>query len=286
MTNKIVLREIDQLMADYTPQYPSFMPTFLSNSQSYSEEVGQMTFKRLEAIGDLRAHVINPKDSEIRAISVRESSKIFKKYFFAVEYPTSSLQAQDRLDDVIRQVLDEHYKQMDEIFLFGGGTSPSDVVNSGLFYSADSNYTLESSSELASTGGHLPALHASIVTAKAKADRMTGNKVVVYYGSTMLQKYNALYAETQKPFKVAMGEVLGAGYRQVELPADVTPNSANGYMIINESQIKTHYCALPKVHAQGMDERKMEVWTRFIMGSSMVEVLGLNGIIRQPHTFA
>lgn len=286
MTNKVVLREIDQLMADYAPQYPSFMPLFLGKSQSYSEQVGQLTFKRLEAVGDIRAHVVTPKDTEMRQISVKESSKVFKKYFLANQFVQSALQDSERIEDVVRQVLDEHQKQMDELFLLGQGTSASTAINNGLYWSADSNYTLESSSQLASTDNHLPALHASIVTAKAKADRMTGQKVVIYYGSTMLQKYNALYPDTQKPFKVAMGEVLGPQYRQVELPADVTPNSANGYIIANLDQVKLHYTALPSLKAQGVNEEKMYVWHNFLMGSCMLEVLAANGIVRQPHTFA
>jgi hypothetical protein len=286
MTNKIVLREIDQLMADYVPQYPSFMPLFLGKSQSYAEQVGQLTFKRLEAVGDIRAHVLTPKDTEMRQISVKESSKVFKKYFLANQFVQSALQDSERIEDVVKQVLDEHQKQMDELFLLGAGTSASNVINNGLYWSGDSNYALESSTELASTDGHLPALHASIVEEKAKADRMTGEKVVIYYGSTMLQKYNALYPDTQKPFKVAMGEVLGAGYRQVELPADITPSNANGFIIANLGQVKLHYTSLPSLKAQGVNEEKMYVWHNFVMGSCMLECLAPNAIIRQPHTFA
>lgn len=284
-TSKIVLRSVEEFMADYQPTYQPLYPLFLGKSQSYAEEVGQATFKRLEAVADIRAKHITPKDTEIRQVGAKENSRTFKKYFLANEYVQSQIQDRQGYEDVVAQVLDEHQKQMDDLFLLGEGTSASTMINNGLFWSNDTNYQLESSSELASTGGHLPALHTSIIAQKAVADRLSGRKAVIAYGTTMLSKFNSLYSTAPVPFKKVLADVLGANYSVVEMPAEVTPSGTNGFIIANLDQVKLHYTALPSVHGQGVDDRKMEYWTRFLMGSCMLEVLASKAIIRQPHTF-
>lgn len=284
-TNKLVLRSADEVMADYQPTYQPFWPILLGKSQSYPEEVGKLNFKRLEAIGNIRNQHYNPKDTHIHQISVVEKQKTFKKYFLASQYVQSTLQDRSQNEDVVKQVLDENNKLMDDLVLLGEGTSGSDVVNNGLYWSADPNYLLESSSELAATGGHLPALHASVVSEKIKADTVAGRKVIVFYGSTMLTKVCGIYAESSVPFKQALQSALGGNYSLAELPSEVTPSGANGFMILTLDQIKLHYTTPPKLSAQGVDERNMEVWHNFLMGSAMVEVLAYKGVIRQPHTF-
>lgn len=285
-TNKIVLRSTDEVMADYQPTYQPFWPLLLGKSQSYPEVVGKVNFKRLEAVGNIRNQHYNPKDTHIHQISVVEKTKLFKKYFLASQYVQSTLQDRDQNEDVVKQVLDENNKLMDDLVLLGEGTSASDVVNNGLFWSADPNYLLESSSALASTDNHLPALHASIVAEKLKADTVSGQKVIVFYGSTMITKACGIYGTSSVSFKAALSAAIGSNYSMAELPSEVTPSGANGFMILTLDQIKLHYTTMPKLDAQGVDERNMEVWHNFLMGSAMVEVLAYKGIIRQPHTFA
>lgn len=285
-TNKLVLRSADEVMADYVPTYQPFWPILLGKSQSYPEEVGKINFKRLEAVGNIRNQHYNPKDTHIHQISVVEKTKIFKKYFLASQFVQSTLQDRSQNEDVVKQVLDENNKLMDDMVLLGEGTSASDVVNNGLYWSADPNYLLESSSELASTDGHLPALHASVVAEKIKADTVAGQKVIVFYGSTMLSKVCGIYASSSTPFKAALQAALGGNYSLAEMPAEVTPSGANGFMILTLDQIKLHYTTPPKLADQGVDSRNMEVWHNFLMGSAMVEVLAYKGVIRQPHTFA
>lgn len=285
-TNKLVLRSADEVMAGYQPTYQPFWPVLLGKSQSYPEEVGKLNFKRLEAIGNIRNQHYNPKDTHIHQISVVEKAKTFKKYFLASQYVQSTLQDRSQNEGVVKQVLDENNKLMDDLVLLGEGTSASDVVNNGLYWSADPNYLLESSSELASTDGHLPALHASVVAEKILADTVSGQKVIVFYGSTMLSKVCGIYASSSTPFKAALQAALGRNYSLAELPAEVTPSGANGFMILTLDQIKLHYTTPPKLSAQGVDERNMEVWHNFLMGSAMVEVLAYKGVIRKPHTFA
>jgi hypothetical protein len=284
-TNKIVLRDVDEIMADYVPTYQPLWPLLLGKSQSYPEEVGKLNFKRLEAVGNIRNQHYNPKDTHIHQISVVEKTKTFKKYFLASQYVQSTLQDRAQNEDVVKQVLDENNKLMDDLVLLGEGTSASTMINNGLFWSADANYLLESSSELASTGGHLPALHASVITEKLLADSVAGRKVIVFYGSTMLAKLCGIY-DSSVTFKSALQNAIGGNYSIVEMPSEVTPSATNGFMILNLDQIKLHYTTAPKLSAQGVDERNMEVWHNFLMGSAMVEVLAYKGIIRKPHTFA
>jgi hypothetical protein len=284
-TNKIVLRDVNQVMADYVPTYQPIYPILLGKSQSYPEEVGKLNFKRLEAVGNIRNQHYNPKDTHMHQIAVTEKSKTFKKYFLGSQYVQSTLQDQAQNEDVVKQILDENQKLMDDLVLLGEGTSASTMINNGLYWSNDPNYLLESSSELASTGGHLPALHASVIAEKLKADAVAGKKVILFYGSTMLAKVCGIY-DSSVTFKSALSAAIGGNYSLAELPGEVTPSAANGFMILNLDQIKLHYTTLPVLKDQGVDSRNMEVWHNFLMGSAMVEVLAYKGIIRQPHTFA
>lgn len=285
-TNKVVLRDVDQIMADYQPTYQPFWPILLGKSASYPEVVGKMNFKRLEAVGNIRNQHFNPKDTHIHQIAAVEKSKTYKKYFLASQFVQSTLQDREQNEDVIKQVLDENNKLMDDLVLLGEGTSGADVVNNGLYWSADANYLLENSSALAATDNHLPALHASIVAEKIKADTVAGRKVIVFYGSTMLSKVSGIYATSSVAFKTALLGAIGGNYSIAELPAEVTPSGANGFMILTLDQIKLHYTSPPKLDDQGVDARNKEVWHNFLLGSTMVEILAYKGVIRQPHTFA
>lgn len=286
MTNKLVLRSADQLMADFVPVYNPIIGLFLGKSVSYAEEVGKITFKRLEVMGDVRLKDITPKDSEMRQIAVAEKSKVFKKYFKAIQYVQSELQDRGQNEDIVRQVLDENNKYMDDLLMLGEGTSAGTVVNNGLFWSGDANYVLESSIEVekASDGTHIVDLHAEVVTAFLDADTVAGRKTVYFYGSTMLPKVNSLYASSGKSFKSALAETLGVSV--VSIPSDITPSGTNGFMIVNHDQIKLHYTSVPVLKAQGINEEKMYSWHNFLMGSCMLEVLAYKGIKRQPTTFA
>lgn len=284
-TNKLVLRSSDEVMADYVPTYKPFYPLLLGKSQSYSEDVGKVNFKRLEAVGNLRMQDITPKDTEIKQVSVTEKTKTFKKAFFANQFVQSTLQDTSQNEDVVKQVLDENHKLMDDLVLLGGGTSGSNVVNNGLYWSGDSNYVLESSAEVQNDNSWLTDLHSKVITTKLKADLVGGNKVVVFYGADLLPKVNGIYSSSAAAFKTVLAGVLGGSYSIAELPADVTPANANGWMIVNLDQIKLHYTVLPRLDAQGIDERHMESWHNFLMGTTMVEVLAHKGVIRQPVTF-
>ncbi len=117
MTNLIGLRTVSQFMSDYNPAYQPFYPLLLSGkTQQYEPKVGIYDFKRINTIGDIRARRITPKDTEIKQIAVSDSKKSFSSYFFANQYTVSSLQDQQGTEEVVAQVLDEHQKQMDEIF--------------------------------------------------------------------------------------------------------------------------------------------------------------------------
>ncbi len=186
---------------------------------------------------------------------------------------------------MIAQVLDEHQRHADDLLLLGEGTSASNMINNGLFWSNDPNYVLESSVEVDNANAWLTDLHAKIVTSKIKADLVSGKKIVLFYGATMMPKVNGLYAASAMPFKSSLQQVLGSNYSIAELPADVTPSGANGWMIVNVDQVKLHYTTLPKLAAQGVNEEKMYSWHNFLAGSMMLEVLASKAIIRQPVTF-
>lgn len=288
MTNKVVLKEVDEFMADYVPVYSPLFGLFLGKAKQYAEQVGVLNFKRLEAIGDLRNKHITPKDTEIKQISVKEGSKSFKKYFLASQYTESDFQDHERLNDVVSQVLDEHNKHQDDLLFLGEGTSAATVANNGLFWSADSNYTLESSVEVAAgtAADHLLDMHTKIMTTATKANKIAGRKVLFVYGTTAIAKLSSVYSTSPVVFRKVVEDALGPNWSIVEVPSDINLGSVNGWLAVNLDQIMLHYTSVPQLKAQGMNEEKMYTWHNFVMGSCMVEVLALYGIVRQPVTFA
>jgi hypothetical protein len=196
----------------------------------------------------------------------------------------SSLQDTLQTEDVIKQVLDEHQKQMDELVLFGEGTSSlSDVINNGLFWSNDPNYDLESSTTISGTD-KLPDLHTSVLANVQVADQVAGRKAIIFYGTAIVPLFDSLYAANPVPFKKVLGEVLGSNYSLLKMPAGLDTQSESGWIIVNLDQVKLHYTALPALKDQGVNDEKMYSWHNFLMGSAMVECLAADAIIHQPAT--
>lgn len=287
-TSKIALRTVEEFMSDYVPVYQPLYPLFLGKSQQYASEAGKHEFRRVNTVGDIRAKHVTPKDTEIRQVAVMEGKKAFKKYFLANQFTLSDFQDRQGVEEVVSQVLDEHQIQMDELFLLGEGTSASTMLNNGLFWSDDPNYTLESSTEVQKDAGdsYLADLHTKVMVTAAKANAVAGRKVILFYGTLILPQFNSLHPSGTRPFKSVLQEVLGANYSLVEMPAAPTPSGANGWIVANLDQCKLHYTALPGLLDQGANAEKMYLWFNFMMGSSMLEVLAANAIVRQPATLA
>lgn len=283
-TNKIALRSIEEFMQGYTPVYAPIYTLFLPKGQQYSAEVGQIDFKRVETVGDIRGKHISPKSNSMHQVTVTEGKKVFNKYFIANQFIHSSIQDTRGIEDVAAQVLDEHQIQMDELFLLGEGTSAANVINNGLFHSADKNYVLEASVEIA-LANRLQDLHSKIMVTAEEANRVAGQKVLIYYGDGLRPLFNSVYEGSSVPFKTTLKEVL-EDYTIIQLPKDATPAGQNGWLVANLDQTKLHYSALPQVLSQGHNEEKMYVWTNFFMGSCMLEVLAKGAITRQPATLA
>jgi hypothetical protein len=274
-------------MADYQPTFQPLYPLFMGKSQKYDIAVGENNFKRLEAMGDIRAKRITPKDTIIEQVGATEKKKTFKKYFFANQFTVSALQTREGVEDVQAQILDEHQAQADDLFLLGEGSSNSTMQNNGLFWSNDPNYRLENSVEVAaaSTGYHLPDMHTKIMQTADIANQISGEKVLIVYGSSAGAKFDSLYANSDAPFKRVLAEVL-EGWTLVKMPTKVTPSGTNGWIAANLDQVKLHYTALPSIYNQGVNDEKLYAWFNFLVGSMMLEVLVDDAIIRQPVTFA
>jgi hypothetical protein len=287
MTNKIVQRSIEEFLADYTPNYNPIMPLLMGNAVQYELAAGTQKLTRLEAVGDLRSKFHGPKDTELHQIGAKEGSKVFAKYFFASQFINSELQDSQGVEDVQAQVLDEHNKQADELLLSGEGVANANMKNNGLFYSADANYVLNSSVEVAKAtdGTHLADLYAQIVAAvQAADDYADGQKLVLLYGALTVAKYNGLFAENTSPFP----KVLADGLPEVQvakIPTSIVPGGGDGFIVVNLAKVRLHYILLPTLKAQGVNEEKMYAWSNFLMGSSMVEVTAKGGVIRQPLTY-
>lgn len=286
-TNKISLRTVEEFMEDYVPVYQPLYGLFLARSVAYEPEVGKIDFRRVTAVGDIRAKHITPKDTEIRQLSAIDGKKTFKKYFLATQFTLSSFQNREGVEDVVKQVLDEHQTQADEIFLTGEGTGMGDTINNGLFYSADANYLLEASYEIPSGSTRLSMFYAKVMAEVQKASQIAGRKVVIIYGADEITLMNSLMPNSDRPVRVVLQEALAPFNASVAfMPDTATPAGQNGFIVVNMDQVKMHYIMLPQVWAQGENEEKMYLWFNFLQGSSMLELQAKNAVIRQPTTLA
>ncbi len=285
-TNKIQLRSVEDFMADYNPLYKPLFSLFLDGSQEYPAEVGIQNFRRVEVVGDIRAKRITPKDTELKLVSAGDSRKSYKKYFMANKFVTSGIQSTEGNEQVIKQVLDEHQAQMDELLLFGDGTANNNVINNGLFYSADSNFTEESSATIASGSTRLGLLHSGILATLEDARNLDGRKLILVYGSTLIPYMNTLFETVARPLQAVLEDSLQADEAIVKMPSYVTPSGANGWLVINLDRIKLHHSTLPQLLDQDYNREEMHYWHNFMMGSCMVEVLAKDAIIKQPCTFS
>lgn len=175
---------------------------------------------------------------------------------------------------------------MDDLFLLGEGTSASTMNNNGLYWSADSNYVLESSTTIASSSAdaRLLDMHNKMMATNEKASQVAGQKVLIVYGATMIPYFNSLYSSANKSFRAALQEAM-PGVSFVKMPEACTPSGANGWIEANLDQVKLHYTVFPQLMARGVNEEKMYAWNNFLMGSCMLEVLAYAGVVRQPCTF-
>lgn len=285
-TNKILTKTVEQLVADFVPVNTPIMPLFLGKSQAYSQDVGQLNFRRLSAVGDIRSKHIQPKDTEIKQIAVMDGLKSFKKYFLASQYTSSTIQDQESASDIVNQILDEQLLHMDSIFMTGEGTAANNVLNNGLYWSADANYVLETSTEVQkdADSNYLSDLHAKMMVTAEKADQIAGRKIMLVYGSNFKPLFDSVFPTGQRAFKSVLGETLGSNWSVIKVPNASTPSGAQGWLAANLDQCKLHYTVLPTVLDQGTNAEKMYYWVNFMMGSCMLDVLAANGVVRQPAT--
>lgn len=280
MTNLIKLRTIEEFTNDFKPTYVPIMPLFLDGAKQYNIEVGDVVAKTLNAVGDIRARMYGPKDTEIHQIDAKDSSKKFSKYFFAAQYRQSNLQSTEGYEAVVAQVLDEHNKQNDSLLITGDG------VNNGLMVSSDPNYVTNNSVALAAvSGNYLASFYANVAALLQDAQELEGRILVLTYGSTLMPVYNGLFATTNVPFTKALGDAFPE-VSFAKMPSAVTPAGENGMLIINLDQIRLLYTTLPKVYKQGVNEELDYAWTNFIMGSSAIDVKNKGAITKQPFTLA
>lgn len=283
MTNKIVLRSIEQFLADFTPSYAPIMPLFMENAQQYAVEVGTADFKRATTVGDIRNRLYTPKDTELHQIQSNEFKKTFKKYFLASQYVQSNLQDRRGYETVVAEVLDEHNIQNDELML---GNS----INSGLFTSSDANYVTNGSYEVQkdANGNHLADMYAKIIDELENVSNVSGRKLVMLYGANVITKFNSMFPSTNIPFAKAIADGtadFGDDVSFAKMPKQITPASSHGFLIITVPKVKLHYTTLPGIRSQGVNDEKEYAWTNFLMGSSMVDVLAKGAITKQTLTF-
>lgn len=283
-TNLILSKSSEEFLAGYTPTYNPIYPLLTSqNAQQYAMEVAERKFRRASALGDLRNKRLTPKDTELKRLSIGDAQKTFKAYMYAQQFVRSTLQSDEGVEDGFAQALEEHQKMQDEILLFGDGTQDSDVINNGLYWSLDANRILAGSEAIAD----LLDFHATVVSA-VNARNVGGERTVFFYGDTVLTNLDSIHASGAGTVLGFLEQVLG-GVNFVRLPTTdklgVIPSGANGILILNHAQVKTHYVTEPVILSRGVDEKNLEAWANFIQGSMMVEVLAYGGLTKVPFTY-
>ena len=283
-TNLVVLKTVEEFNRDYRPVYSPLFPLLLAagNSRQYPMEVGKLNFNTIEAVSDIRSKRVTPKDTHIHQINALGVAKSYKKYFNASQYMQSQFQDSADAQRVISQVIDENNIAFDELMLFGEGTSASNMLNNGLFWSADANYTLENSVNIPSTGeGRVHNLYNQIALNAAKANGLAGRKLLMPYGTNVTGTMLSLFPNSEQSLLSKLQTNFGNEYTVVPVPASLY-SAADGVIIANVDQVMLHYTSVPQLLSRGLDEQNMKYWFNFVHGSSMVEVLAKNGIIRQP----
>ena len=158
------------------------------------------------------------------------------------------------------------------------------MVNNGLFWSDDANFTEEGADTLSATN-QLYLYHDNIMEAVVKADKVSGRKAIIFYGNGDLN-FKKLFPALAVPFKRTLAESLGSGYSLVSMPSEITPASSHGYIIVNLDQVKLHYTKLPMLESNGSNDEKKYYWHNFLFGSCMLEVLAKDAIVKQPIVFS
>lgn len=284
-TNLVRSAKAEEFLTGYNPVYKPIYPLFLDNAQEYAMEAAERKFKRAEALGDIRNRRILPKDSEIKQWAIGETQKSFKAYLHASQFVRSTIQNAEGIQDGFAQALEEHQKAADELFCFGDGTSSATAVNNGLIYSTDSNFTLKSGANLGTTST-LQNFHSKIMELLDLSPE--GDKMVLVYGSAALGWLNNIHGGGSGQ-TVLQALNASSNAQIIKAPSEiggVVDSSSQGVIVVSKQHIKTHYCALPQMLSQGIDEKNLEAWANFIQGNFMVEVLTKNGIIHQPLTAA
>jgi hypothetical protein len=285
-TNKIVLQTQEEFIADFTPSYEPIYGILLGNAVAYTEEVGQVKFNRVEAVGDIRARRLTPKDTTIKQIAVKSGSRKFTKAFYANQYVQSLLQDQSEINTVVAQVLDEHSRQFDENMFLGEGTSPSTAINNSLFHSQDPYYDLRSSTAISAPTADTADYYSKLMAIMDAADRVPGRKAILVYGSTAQSRLNTLFPSSTDSLRSVLEGAIDEDDRIIKVPADINLGNVNGWIVVSLDHVKLHHCGLPKLDGQGTNEEKKYTWHNFLMGTSMVELLKDDAVIRQPLTFS
>lgn len=279
-TSHIGTADIEKMNDSFIPAYAPLFSLFLGKSEEYEAKEGNVTFKEVETVGDVKAKRIGPKTTELELINTRVSKKVFNKYYHGIKYTVSELQTDESFQKTINQVLDEHSKQFDEIFVTG------DSLNNGLLASTDSNYVLKSSVNVGTTlAAKQAALLAKIAEILEDMKSIAGAKTIYYYGiSDVMNSVDA----NGLPFKRILMDVLGEEVEIVKIPTEALGSFAalKGFAVVCQDQVTLNYTALPQVKASDMNQEGGYRWARFLSGSSMLEIDAKGAVQHQPVAYA
>lgn len=275
-TGHIGTLDIEKMNESFIPAYAPLFSLFLGKSEEYEAKEGNVSFKEVETVGDVKAKRISPKTTELELINTRISKKTFNKYYHGIKYTVSELQSDESFQKTVNQVLDEHSKQFDEIFVTG------DSLNNGLLVSTDSNYVLKASVNVGTTlAAKQSALLAKIAEILEDMKSIAGSKTLYYYGiSDVINSVDT----NGLPFKRILMDVLGEEVEIVKIPTESLGAFATlkGFAIVCHDQVNFNYTALPYVKATDINEEGGYRWARFLSGSSMLDVEAKGAVQHQP----
>lgn len=278
-TNKPILRTAEEFAGQYTPVYPAIYPMFLSGGQAkpYERVEGTQKVKGVEAIGDMIAKKFSSKDTMIHQLHGKAKEFVFDKNFYLAEYKTGINQSTEGDPQLVQEFLDNQNLKLDQLLLFG------DEGNQGLYTNNSANYVTESAiSSIDPTDKH--AFFEAIMASAEEADKNAGSKVLMLYGEMTRRLWRAGLFETgQASVQSNLMTALGSEYTPVLMPAQVTPSSVEGWLIINMNKIRVHHHGAPWME-MGEDAPRRLRYTHFLIGSVGVELLHNGAILKQAVT--
>ncbi len=290
-TDKIGLsEEVIKLNTAWVPAYNPFFRALVEKglkTLKHTAVTGTVKTKETNVLGNARAEVIDPQDTEVKHAKSGYSSKTFNKYMLGIKYIQSVFQDVTDVQRCADQILEENLKKFDEDAFTGAPTQAGVLRNNGFYASTDPNFVTQTAGSLSSSAS-LNQLKAFFDSLLNDSEGYVGNssKILGLTGglAAFLGKFQdgqvVSYAEAIRNAYTAEGRDVSF----VRIPNNLTAD--NAVLVMAPSLITFDYIELPYISAKDVNKEDDYEYIKEIHGSSRVNVEQLGAIIKKPVTLA